>query len=258
MSEKNWKLDIDKFEEFLLENSIEKPNELQDIQQIVKVEIENILGKNALSELLIKSKEYWIITMSENIINKFEQEKEIKILWVDKEKLILDLVSKAGATLNFEWTIKDTYYDFNDDHIEASKWKTSFRVREKIDNNWNSKFFYTIKRKEKKDVDSAVMRVCYEKEFKINNIILFIELLNYLWFKKIRAKLKNRQAFDLWKIKFDIDDYSEIPTLLEIEAETSEIAEFYINSLWLQDYERNNWWSRSLFEKYWVKYKTFT
>ncbi len=257
MNSSNQSLDITKFEEFLSINSIETPNELQEVQQIIKVEIQNILWTNALSELLIKSKEYWIITISENLINKFEQEKELKILWVDKQKLIDDLITRAWAEPVFDWVIKDIYYDFYNDQIENTKWKTSFRVREKIDSEGNSKFYYTIKRKEKKDKDSAVMRVCYEKEFKINNIMLFIELLNYLWFKKTRAKSKNRQAFELWKIKFDIDDYSGIPTLLEIEAETSEIADFYINALWLDNHEKNNGWSRSLFERYGVEYKTF-
>gem|GEM_PF-5208411 len=41
------------------------------------------------------------------------------------------------------------------------------------------------------------MRVCYEKEFKINNVVLFTELLHYLGFYKTRAKKKQRVAYEL-------------------------------------------------------------
>lgn len=251
-------LDVEQFLDFLETNSVNSlPESLYEVQNLIKVEIENILWQNVLSQLLIKSKEYWLITISENLINDFEQEKEIKILWVDKEKLEIDLLEKAWAKMVFRWTVIDVYYDFENDAIEKTKWKTSFRIREKIWEDGKSTFYYTIKRKEKKDEDSSVMRVCYEKEFKINDIMLFIELLNHLWFKKTRAKKKDRVAYELWKIKFDIDSYEWIPPLLEIEAHTAKIAEFYIESLWLSSLEKSNWWSRSLYEKYDKTYKTF-
>lgn len=250
-------LDLERFNQFLLENSLELPKEVASVTSFTVIEIENILWKNPLSELLVKAKEYWIIALSDNLINWFEQEKEIKIFEIDREKLEALLLNWAWAKKVFSWTVKDTYYDFDQDCLETKDWKISFRIREKTDSEWNKSFYYTIKRKEKKDPDSKIMRVCYEKEFRINDIILFTDLLKYLWFYKTRAKQKERVAYELWKIKFDIDTYSWIPTLLEIEASSTEIAEFYINALWLSGNEKSNWWSRSLFEKYWVEYKKF-
>jgi len=250
-------LDLQKFNQFLQNNSVELPIEITNVTNFTVLEIENILWKNPLSELLVKAKEYWIIALSDNFVNWLEQEKEIKIFEINKEELESLLLNWAWAKKVFEWTVKDTYYDFDQDCLETKEWKISFRIREKTDLEWNKSFYYTIKRKEKKDPDSKVMRVCYEKEFRINDILLFTDLLKYLGFYKTRAKQKQRVAYELWKIKFDIDSYSEIPTLLEIEASTTEIAEFYIKALYLSENEKSNWWSRSLFEKYWVEYKKF-
>lgn len=250
-------LDVNRFLEFLSTNLIEMPAEVVSVQKFTKLEIENILWKNSLSELLIKSHEYGLIKLSDNLINWLEQEKELKILEIDKAALEDALSNRAWAKKIFEWLVIDTYYDFDKDHIESMKWKVSFRIREKRDSSWNSTFYYTIKRKEAQDEDSAVMRVCYEKEFKINNVVLFTELLHYLGFYKTRAKKKQRVAYELWKIKFDIDDYAWIPTLLEIEAATKEIADFYIQGLWLQNNKKSNDGSRWLFESYGIPYKTF-
>jgi len=241
-------LDVNRFLEFLSTNLIEMPTEVVSVQKFTKLEIENILWKNSLSELLIKSHEYGLIKLSDNLINWLEQEKELKILEIDKAALEDALSNRAGAKKIFE---------FDKDHIESMKWKVSFRIREKRDSSGHSTFYYTIKRKEAQDPDSEVMRVCYEKEFKINNVVLFTELLHYLGFYKTRAKKKQRVAYELWKIKFDIDDYAWIPTLLEIEAATKEIADFYIQGLWLQDNKKSNDGSRWLFESYWIPYKTF-
>ncbi|MDD2907585.1 MAG: CYTH domain-containing protein [Candidatus Gracilibacteria bacterium] len=255
MAPKN--LDVKKFDEFLNAHLIELPKKVVEVQHFTKKEIENILGRSVLSQLLIKAHEYGLIKLSDNIINLFEQERELKILDVNKEKLVSTLENQAGAEKVFEGLIIDTYYDFNNGHIESLDGKVSFRIREKRDLEGHSTFYYTIKRKEPEDEDSEVMRVCYEKEFKINSIIIFTELLNYLGFYKARAKKKQRISYALGKIKFDIDDYSGIPTLLEIEAETKEIAEFYINALGLTDNKKSNNGSRGLFELYNVPYKTF-
>ncbi|MDD3145049.1 MAG: hypothetical protein PHV23_02960 [Candidatus Gracilibacteria bacterium] len=250
-------LDVNRFLEFLKTNLIELPKKMQEVEKFTKLEIDNILGKNSLTELLIKSHEYGLLKLSDNLINGLEQEKELKILDVDKVKLEDNLANKAGAKKVFEGLIIDTYYDFDNGHIESIDGKVSFRIREKRDLEGHSSYYYTIKRKEEQDQDSEVMRVCYEKEFKINNIVLFTELLHYLGFYKTRAKKKQRVAYELGKIKFDIDDYKGMPTLLEIEAASKEIADFYITALGLQNNKKSNGGSRTLFEIYGHEYKTF-
>jgi len=222
----------------------------------IREKIENILGSNQLVKLLLLSKEYWLIDISSNLINEFTQEREVKIIDVQKE-VIEDTLRILWAEKVFEWDIEDNYYDFDNDHIESIDWKVSFRIREKIDSNWYSSFYYTIKRKEPKATDSDLLRVCYEEEFKIKRISLFLELLKYFWFYKSRWKFKNRVSYQLGDIKFDIDDYDWIPTILEIESSTKELAIKYIHELWLENHKTSNWWSRSLFDMHWVEYKTF-
>lgn len=243
-----------RFVEWLL---IEQPTDIVELSDITKREMVNILWQNKLFELLKRAHADWFIVESDNIINWFEQEREIKILEIDKVQLISDLEEKVWAEKVFEWLIIDTYFDFDSDHIEKIDWKVSFRIREKRDIKWHSSFYYTIKRKEPEDPDSEVMRVCYEKEFKINNILWFIELLRYFGFYKTRAKKKQRVSYALWKIKFDIDDYKWIPTLLEIEAASEKIAKHHIKSLWLKNNKKSNRGSRWLFETYGMPYKVF-
>jgi len=254
---KDWWINFEEFIGFLEERSVETPKKVTKVQDFIKLEIENILWKSPLSQLLILSKEYWLITQSESLVNKLEQEKEIKIEEINKEQVIKDLKTKLWAVKVFQWTVIDIYYDDWQDSIENKEWKVSFRVREKISKDWNRKFYYTIKRKEKKDEDSTEMRVCYEKEFLINDYRLFTQLLSHLGFYETRAKKKDRVAYELWKTKFDIDTYKWIPTLMEIEAETTQIAQTYIKLLWLEGNTTSNSWSRSTFKKYWVDYKTF-
>jgi adenylate cyclase class IV len=49
--------------------------------------------------------------------------------------------------------------------------------------------------------------------------------------KKVREKKKHRVSFALPNAEFDIDDYDDIPTLLEIEAHTKEEIGDYIEKL---------------------------
>ncbi|MDR0772007.1 MAG: hypothetical protein LBF15_02965 [Candidatus Peribacteria bacterium] len=49
--------------------------------------------------------------------------------------------------------------------------------------------------------------------------------------RKVREKKKHRISFALPSIEFDIDDYDDIPTLLEIEAHTKEELQDYVEKL---------------------------
>lgn len=226
----------------------------------VKAKIENILWNIPLVKILLLAKEYWLIEISWNIWNEFFQEKELKIFEIDKASLEKRLIS-LWATKVFEWRVEDIYYDYWDDCIEWQKWKVSFRVREKIDKDWNLSFFYTIKRKEPEDLDSKILRVCYEEEFRILRLPYFLQLLDHFWFYRSRWKSKDRTSYlpqDNKDIKFDIDTYEfpwwiKIPTLLEIEALETNIALQSVDRLWLKKHDMSNRWSRSVAKRYWLE-----
>lgn len=261
------------FTDFLVSNS---PNKLKSRKKIiglnswivenqvisVRDKIENIVWKIPLVKLLLLAKEFGIIQVSDNLINQFQEEKEVKIKEVDREELVSKL-EWLWAVKVFEGFVEDVYYDFWDDYFENIKWKISFRIRRKIWSDWSVKYFYTIKRKmpknklKKIDEQEIELRNCYEEEFEILDYELFIKLIRYFWFYISRAKSKNRVSYQFWEIKFDIDDYEGIPTVLEIEASSPEVASEYIQKLWLENYETTVSWSRWFFKSYNVKYTKF-
>ncbi|MDR1945316.1 MAG: hypothetical protein LBQ59_04560 [Candidatus Peribacteria bacterium] len=49
--------------------------------------------------------------------------------------------------------------------------------------------------------------------------------------QKVREKKKHRISFKLSEVEFDIDEYDEIPPLLEIEAKTKKEIKEYIKLL---------------------------
>lgn len=230
---------------------------IKEVPNDLKPEIFNILWDKYLTNLLFAMKKYWFIEYSSNPINDFEEEKELKILDIDV-KVLEDKLNKMWAKKIFEWEIEDIYYDYPDFRFEEAAEKISFRIRRKKDIFWSEQYFYTIKRKRSKQTLKKWLRVCFEKEFQIVNMWGFKDLLiDVLELVKVRRKTKNRIAYSLRWIKFDIDFYKWIPTLLEIEAEHSSIAKEYIEKLWLSDKETSLSWSRWLFKQYWIKYEIY-
>ncbi len=258
----NKELNQEKILTHLQENWVRIPNKVFSVQINQKQRIENILWDNKVSDLIILLISYGLIQISENIWNKFEREKEIKILDV-KHKKIEEKLFELWAKINFKGRIIDTYFDTIDNDLKNwtsnNKIKSSIRIRyKKTPNEKSWKYYCTIKRRDKESKES-LLRDCYEEEFEIFNPIIFYELLKKIWLEKYKLKVKNRvwYSLDSEKIKFDFDDYENIPELLEIEAEDSETAMKYIKELWLEKKETLNWWSSSLFKHYWLKMQKF-
>ena len=131
----NSELDSKDVLEFLNDNWVEIPNTIFSVQINQKQRIENILGDNKISDLIILLISYGLIKISENLWNQFEREKEIKILDVDSKKLwekLLDLWAKKI----FEGRIIDTYFDTKKKDLKnwTTNWwnKSSIRIRYKV------------------------------------------------------------------------------------------------------------------------------
>jgi len=256
-------LEIDHWEilSFLNDNWVKIPNTIYSVQLDQKKRIENIIWKSEISDLIILLISYGLIKLSNNPWNEFEKEKEIKILEIDSKK-VQEKLLVLWAQKIFEWRIIDTYFDTKDK--ELKKWvfnwwdKSSIRIRYKTPKWKESGTYYcTIKKRDKQSKEN-LLRDCYEEEFEIFDPIVFYELLLKIWLQKYKLKVKNRVGYVLnWDIKFDIDDYENIPELLEIEAKNSEIAQEYIKKLGLENKQMLNWGSSSLFKYYWLKMKKF-
>lgn len=221
--------------------------------------IENLM-QNQLVRFLVFLKSFSLIEFSSNPINSFQVEEEIKILEIDKQKLISRIIQLWWKEV-FNWHIEDIYYDFPNKKLD--KKKKSFRIRLKTffwEKN-KRKIYYTLKKKDKLASKFTGLRSCYEKELEVLNYPFFENILWVIWLRKYRRKQKERISYslDLWKdkVKLDIDDYAWIPTLLEIEIENKKILTKLIDLLWLNSNERISNWSRGLFYKYSVEMETF-
>ena len=175
-------------------------------------------------------------------------EKEIKILDIDIEvvqKQLLDF----GAEKTFEGFIHDVYYDFPGDTMEDNK--RLFRVRQK----WET-HLYTIKRKRvtAKEWWEKGVKIADEWERDITDVESFRKVLEKYGMKKTREKKKHRVSYRLDNQEFDIDQYDGIPTLLEIEAHSSEEIQESIKKLWLEGHVAKTFGSRWLYKHYWLDY----
>ena len=72
--------------------------------------------------------------------------------------------------------------------------------------------------------------------------------------KKTREKKKHRVSYRLNNQEFDIDQYDGIPTLLEIEAHSSEEIQDSIKMLWLEGHVAKSFGSRWLYKYYGLDY----
>lgn len=243
--------------------NINKDKLVSDVSEQTSIEVRNVLKEDKLTKILLTSMKHGIVHLTDNLSNNFELEKEIKILDIPKYKsidsecellwldwLCHDLVEELWAIKSFEWKITDRYFDYPDERLDKWNEKISFRIRKKTDLEWHSVFYFTIKRKEEKNDDSDELRVCYEKEYLITDVMAFQNIIRDNGFIETRRKEKDRVAYSLDSIKFDIDTYKWIPTLMEIEAKSTKIAMRYMKILKLKKHETLISGSRWLYKHY--------
>lgn len=255
-----------------------KDFEVKNIPNAAWESIYNILRDRGLTTFFMMSKSFWLLEFSDNIINSFSEEKEIKVLetsydevisWLEKWWKWVEITQKP------ESDVEDVYYDDVNLRLDRQNifgTKRSFRIRKKTYNDGRVEYFYTIKRKkpEKKwklekgkvsDMESKKLesRDCYEYEFKILGEKVFRWFLEDIWLRESRSKRKARKKFEIsftyrWKqthAVLDIDDYKNgIPEFLEIECDNKSAIPHIIRKLWLKHKTLLTSWSRWVFEYY--------
>ena len=167
-------------------------------------------------------------------------EKEIKILEINKEKVIEKLLF-LGAKKKFEWYIHDVYYDFDasGDHMEESERR--FSIRKKGEDH-----LYTIKKRE----EDTHLKVAQEWEFKITNPEGFKKVLEKYGLKETREKSKYRVTYEIDEFVFEIDEYEGIPAILEIEWPSYLNIKLWIEKLELSHLPQKRFGARGLFKYY--------
>jgi len=238
-------------------------------------DIFNILQDKAMTSFFMVAKSFGLLDFSQNEINTYEEENEIKVLDTSRREISNGLYNwqnwdnSLHVREHNEIDVQDEYYDDVNLRLDRQKvwtWsKRSLRVRKKIDlETQEIQTLYTIKRKidesqtknKKKEIDS---RKCFEKEFEINEIEVFEWFLENVWLKKSREKSKKRKSYSISfkykkKIvhaKLDIDDYENgIPEFLEIECDDNDAIKYIIWKLKLWKKTLLTDGSRWLFEHY--------
>ena len=169
-------------------------------------------------------------------------EKELKILEINKEKVIEKLIS-LGAKKTFEGYIHDVYYDFSKDKGEDSmeNMERRFRIRKK----WQD-HLYTIKKREEHDK----LKVAQESEYKITDIEWFQRVLEKYGMKQIREKSKYRISYEIDDFVFEIDEYEWIPAILEIEGSSYLNIKLWVEKLELSHLPQKRFGARGLFKYY--------
>lgn len=254
-----------------------------DVPTVHGEDIFNILQDKALTSFFMVAKSFWLLDFSENQINTYEEENEIKVLETSVAHVSDSLFAwqewddSLSIQEHDEVSITDEYYDDENlrlDRQKLWKWsKRSLRIRTKISLSWSQEIFYTIKRKidesqvktKKWEIES---RKCFEKEFEVNDSIIFGEFLGNVWLKKSREKSKKRKSYSisfmyrkkLVHAKLDIDNYENgIPEFLEIECDDNNAIKYIIKKLKLQKKQLLTDGSRWLFDHYWLddQYKRY-
>lgn len=233
--------------------------------------IYDILKDPALSTLLVVLKSYWLIDISQNQINEYEVEEEVKILNIDSHN-IMERLEWEWAEKVFEWEVEDVYYDYPEwttSTLEVIWWiKSTFRIRRKTSLFDESRYFYTIKRKltpdeedtlkKSKVLEEALVntRRCYEKELEIKDFSLFQKIIVNFWLVEVRRKKKDRISYSVDWIKFDFDKYNGYNDMVEIEANSNALIPIRLRKLDLFGHERLVWWSRAFFANESAKERT--
>ena len=142
------------------------------------------------------------------------KEIEVKILEINKEEVEKKLI-ELGAKKILDSNIHARIFDFDDDILENSN--RLLRLR-----NEGDKFVLTFKEK----ISDKDAKINEETEVEVSDIEKMIKILNALDLKiKMEAK-KHRTSYKIEGTRFEIDtpleEFSHIPTYMEIEAKDVE------------------------------------
>jgi len=148
------------------------------------------------------------------------KEVEVKIRHIDKEEIIKK-IEELGATKVFTGKVID--YRFDTPDRDLSRQGKALRIRQK------GRYIFLNLKGKKKSVQNIIGRD--EIGVKISNFKTMHRILNELGYIKIFDLRKYRTEYRLKDIVFDIDEYVGLEPMLEIESDSYERVQEYIEKL---------------------------
>jgi adenylate cyclase class 2 len=152
------------------------------------------------------------------------KEVEVKIRNIDKDEIIKKIVD-LGAVRIFTGKIVD--FRFDTPERDLSRQGKALRIRQK------GRYIFLNLKGKKKSKESIVDRD--EIGVKISNFKTMQRILNELGFIKIFELFKYRTEYRLGDVNFDIDEYYGLDPILEIESDSYEKVEEYIEKLGIEE-----------------------
>lgn len=149
------------------------------------------------------------------------REVEVKFLEIDKNKIEEKILLLGGRKISNE-KITDIFFDFPDRRLKKKQELIRIRLSSKP----------CITYKSKKDENSE-FKSREELETEISDSECAIAIFEKLGFVRIRHIEKMRKSFFLGEAKIEIDEYPDIPALIEIEGESEDIVKNAIIKLGL-------------------------
>ena len=148
------------------------------------------------------------------------KEVEVKIRNIDKGDILKKIID-LGAPKLFTGRVID--YRFDTPDRDLSRQGKALRIRQK------GKYIYLNLKGKKKSVENIIGRD--EIGVKISNFRTMHRILNELGYIKIFELNKYRTEYRLNDITFDLDEYVGLDPILEIESDSYEKVEEYIQKL---------------------------
>jgi predicted adenylyl cyclase CyaB len=151
------------------------------------------------------------------------KEIEVKVRNIDKDKII-NKIEELGAKKIFSGKVVD--YRFDTPDRDLSRQGKALRIRQK------GKYIYLNLKGKKKSIENITGRD--EIGVKISNFRIMHRILNELGYIKIFELNKYRIEYRLDDITFDIDEYLGLDPILEIESDSYEKVQEYIEKLGIE------------------------
>ena len=170
------------------------------------------------------------------------KEIEVKILEIEVED-IKKRLEKIGAKVIFDGTLKNIYFDTEDNFLE----KNSGVMRLRFD---GEKAILTHKDK----IKHGTVKVADETELIVEDFENMHKILDRIGFQDKFTYSKKRISYCLDKVHFEIDSIAGIPTFLEIESEDESLIAKYVELLGFKQSDAKNWGTKQLCKHYGVDY----
>jgi adenylate cyclase class 2 len=141
------------------------------------------------------------------------KEIEVKILDINKDQII-EKLRNLGAIQTFEGELATIYYDYPQGSLGAEK--KVLRLRKKGTTN-ELTFKAALP-----DSQHSFAKEMQEEEVLVTDFEKMNLIIKHLGLVPIRSFSKKRTSFQYQEFHFEIDEYPNIPPLLEIEAQSKE------------------------------------